>query len=255
VLPALEEASERPLSKYDKQSQLGYFSKPAVLGGVRFTPEDLFPYVGQRLTEITFYPYMQASFEGDVYVVVDLGGERILTRQVTGLNKGPYFKNSVDISDADIIIPEGKELYIGYGSLSSNAGFRIGTVYPAPQGNSFYSAFNLNYSSWKEMYVKNLGIYMDVALTGTVTEQLEAQDLTQLGYSYIEPFADLWQEGEEFPLVLHAAPGVTSYQWTLDGEPVTGDSIILETGTKVLQAHLKYEDGRTETLEVVLKVN
>jgi hypothetical protein len=105
------------------------------------------------------------------------------------------------------------------------------------------------------MYVKSLGIYMDVALTGTVTEQLEAQDLTQLGYSYIEPFADLWQEGEEFPLVLHAAPGVTSYQWTLDGAPVTGDSIILETGTKVLRAHLRYDDGRAETLEVVLKVN
>lgn len=255
VLPAMEEASERPLSKYDKQAQLGYFSTSAILGGVRFTPEDLFPYVGQRLTEITFYPYMQASFEGDVYVVVDLGGERILSRQVEELNKGPYFKNSVDISDADIIIPEGKELYIGYGSPSSNAGFRIGTVYPAPKGNSFYSAFNLDYSSWKDMYVKNLGIYMDVALTGTMTEQLEAQDLTQLGYSYIEPLVGPWQEGEKFPLILHAAPGVTSHRWTLDGEPVTGDSIILETGTKVLQAHLKYDDGRTETLEVILKIN
>lgn len=255
VLPAMEEASERPLSKYDKQDQLGYFSTPAILGGVRFTPEDLFPYVGQRLTEITFYPYMQASFEGDVYVVVDLGGERILSRQVTELNKGPYFKNSVDISDADIIIPEGKELYIGYGSPSSDAGFRIGTVYPAPKGNSFYSTFSLYYSSWKDMYVKTLGIYMDVALSGTVTEQLEAQDLTQLGYSYIEPFDGRWEEGEEYPLVLHAAPGVVSCQWTLDGEPVTGNSIILEMGTKVLQAHLRYGDGRSETLEVVLKVN
>ena len=255
VLPAMEEASKRPLSKYDKQAQLGYFSTPAILGGVRFTAEDLFPYVGQRLTEITFYPYMQSTFEGDVYVVVDLGGERILTRKVEELNKGPYFKNSVDISDAGIVIPEGKELYIGYGCPSSRADFRIGTVYPAAQGNSFYSAFNLNYSSWKDMYVKSLGIYMDVALTGTATEQLEAQDLTELGYSFIEPFDGHLQAGDEYPLVLHAAPGVVSCQWTLDGEPVEGNSITLEVGTKVLHAHLKYDDGRTETLEVILKVN
>ena len=255
VLPAMEEAGERPLSKYDKQAQLGYFSTPAILGGVRFTPLDLFPYVGQRLTEITFYPYMQPSFEGDVYVVVDLDGERILTRQVSGLNKGPYFKNTVDISDAQIIIPEGKELFIGYGSPSSKAGFRVGTVYPAAKGNSFYSSFNLEHSSWQDMYVKSLGIYMDVALSGTVTEQLDAQDLTGLGYSYIEPFEGRLQEGEEYPLVLHEAPGVISCQWTLDGEPVTGSSITLVKGTKVLHACLIYDDGRTETLEVVLKVN
>ena len=105
------------------------------------------------------------------------------------------------------------------------------------------------------MYVKSLGIYMDVALSGTATEQLEAQDLAQLGYSFIEPFEGRLQEGEEYPLVLHAAPGVVSCQWTLDGEPGEGGSITLETGTKVLHAHLKYDDGRTETLEVELKVN
>lgn len=255
TLPAQEDATERPLSKYDKQAQLGYFATPAVLGGVRFTAKDLFPYVGQRLTEITFYPYMQPSFEGEVYVVVELGGERVLTRQLDSLNKGPYFKNTLDISDAGIVIPEGLELFIGYGSPSSDAGFRIGTVYPASKGNSFYSPFGLEKSSWQDMFVKNLGIYMDVAMSGTVTEPLEAQDLTELGYSYIDPGQEKLKEGESFPLKLHAAPGVKSVKWTLDGETVSGQSVKLQQGTQALQAHLEYLDGRSEVLELLLKVN
>ena len=255
TLPTMEEATERPLSKYDQQAQLGYFATPAVLGGVRFTAQDLFPYVGQRLTEISFYPYMQPSFEGDLYVVVDLGGERVLTKKLDRLNKGPYFKNTLDISEEGIIIPEGQELIIGYGSPSSDAGFRIGTVYPASKGNSFYSAFGLEKSSWQDMFVKNLGIYMDVAMSGTVTEQLGAQDLTELGYSYIDPGQEKLEAGEEFPLVLHAAPGVKSVKWTLDGEPFTAESVTLQQGTQVLQAHLKYSDGRSEVLELLLKVN
>ena len=255
TLPTMEEPTERPLSKYDQQAQLGYFATPAVLGGVRFTAKDLFPYVGQRLTEITFYPYMQPSFEGEVYVVVDLGGERVLTQKLDSLNRGPYFKNTVDISQAGIVIPEGRELVIGYGSPSTDAGFRIGTVHPAVKGNSFYSPFNAERSSWKDMFVKNLGIYMDVAMSGTVTEQLEAQDLTELGYSYIDPGPEKLEEGEKFPLVLHAAPGVEAVRWTLDGEPVAGESVVLQQGTQALQAHLTYADGRSEVLELLLKVN
>lgn len=255
TLPAMEDATERPLSKYDKQAQLGYFATPAVLGGVRFTAQDLFPYVGQHLTEISFYPYMQPSFEGDVYVVVDLGGERVLTQKMDSLNRGPYFKNSLDISEAGIIIPEGLELVIGYGSPSSEAGFRIGTVHPAAKGNSFYSPFNLEKSSWKDMFVKNLGIYMDVALSGTVTEQLQAASLTDLGYSYIDPGEGRMQEGDKFPVKLHAATTVTEVKWTLDGEPFQDESVILTQETQVLQAHLKHSDGRTEVLELLLKVN
>ena len=255
TLPTMEEATERPLSKYDQQAQLGYFATPAVLGGVRFTAQELFPYVGQRLTEISFYPYMQPSFEGDVYVVVDLGGERVLTQKLDSLNKGPYFKNTLDVSEAGIIIPEGRELVIGYGSPSSDADFRIGTVHPAAKGNSFYSPFSADQSTWKDLFVKNLGIYMDVAMSGTVTEQLGAQDLTELGYSYIDPGQEKLEAGEKFPLVLHAAPGVESVKWTLDGEPFTAESVTLQQGTQVLQAHLKYSDGRSEVLELLLKVN
>ena len=41
----------------------------------------------------------------------------------------------------------------------------------------------------------------------------------------------------------------------LDGEPVEGESITLLQGTQVLQAYLEYADGRSEVLELLLKVN
>ncbi len=255
-LPGKDDARERTLSRYDKSAQMGYYQAVAVLGGVRFGPEELYPYVGQVLTEISFYPYLQPAFGGEIYVVVDMDGERVLTRKVENLVKGPYFKQVVDISDAHIVVPEGREMYIGYGSPSEDAHFRIGTVYPGGQGNSFYSPFSAQQSRWKEMYVDALGIYMDVALSATVTEQVNAASLTELGYAYIEPVLGTLKAGDRFPLVVHTPSGVTSVKWTMDGTVVSGESVLLGSrGTHSVRARLTYRDGREEVLELLLKVN
>lgn len=255
-LPGEDDARERTLSRYDKSAQMGYFQAVSVLGGVRFGPEDLYPYVGQVLTEVAFYPYLQPAFDGEIYLVVDLDGERVLTRKVENLVKGPYFKQVVDISDAHIVVPEGRELYVGYGSASEDAHFRVGTVYPGGQGNSFYSPFSLSRSRWKEMYVDALGIYMDVALSATVREQLDASSLTEQGYAYIEPVPGTLKVGDSFPLVVRTPSGVTSVKWTMDGTVVSGESVLLSSrGTHRIRARLTYRDGREEVLELLLKVN
>ena len=170
---------------------------------------------------------------------------------------GPYFQNSVDISDADLVIPEGVEIYIGYGSASSSPLFYAGTVYPAAKGNSFYSPFSLDRSSWKDLYVKSAGIYMDVALSGVVSEVMDVQDLGQLGYHYIQPGSGTYKAGERFPLELsessHAA--LSSVSWYYDDAAVNASSVVLTEGTHTVQARLKYRDGRGEILELSLKVN
>ena len=255
TLPGEEDAREYSLSKYDKTAQMGFFAQVPVLGGVRFGAQDLFPYVGQELKAVSFYPYLQPSFEGEVYVIIDVDGERVLCRKVEHLNKGPYFKQELDIADAHILIEEGKELYIGYGSPSSDNNFRLGTVYPAAKGNSYYSDFSLERSSWKEMFVKNVGIYMDLALSATSAEKAGATSLTDLGYAYIEPVQGRLKEGERFPLQLHLPAGATLVEWTLDGSPINGESILLKAGTQTLHARVKYTGGREEVLELLLKVN
>ena len=255
-LPGEDDARERTLSHYDKTAQLGYYQAVSVLGGVRFGRTELYPYVGQVLTEVAFYPYLQPAFEGEIYVVVDLDDERVLTRKVENLHKGPYFKHVLDISDAHIVIPEGRELYIGYGSPSDDTHFRVGTVYPGKQGSSFYSPFSMEKSSWKELFVSSLGIHMDVALSATTLEQLSAASLTELGYAYIEPMPGIIKAGDSFPLTVHTPEGVTSVKWTLDGTVVSGESVVLQSsGTHSIRARLTYRDGRGEVLELLLKVN
>ena len=251
-------ATESPLSKYDRHASMGYFSTMPGLGAVRFTADDLAPYVGQLLSEISFYPYLLPDFSGDIYVTVDFGRERVLTRKLEKPVFGTYFQNSIDISDADIVIPEGVDIYIGYGSPDAGNGqFFVGTVYPAAKGNSFYSPFSLSASTWNEMYLKSAGIYMDVALTATVAEKTTAESLGDMGFHYIDPGQGSYKAGDDFPLVLvessHAP--LSSVSWLVDDEPTRESSIVLKAGQHSVKARLQYKDGRKEVLELILKVN
>lgn len=253
------QANDFSLSKYDRHAKMGYFSVPSVIAAVRFTADDLAPYVGQQIKEISFYPYLTQAFEGEVFVTVDSGQERVLTQAVESLGKGPYSRNSVDISGANLLIPEGKDIYIGYGSPQPGDGsFYVGTVYPAKKGNSFYTAFSKEKSKWEDLYVKRAGLYMDVALSATVSEKTDAESLADLGYHYIDATKLNYKAGESFPLKLResAASPVESVSWYLDDTPVSGDSVVLnDAGNYVIKANLRYRDGREEVLQVVVKVN
>lgn len=255
TLPGEDDARVNTLSRYDKSAQMGFFRGAAMMGGVRFGTDYLFPYVGQELKNVVFYPYMQPSFDGEVYVVVDLDEERVLTRKVEYLQKGPYFRNEVDLSDAHIVIPEGRELFIGYGTPRASDRFRVGTVYPGGEGNSYYCPFNEEVSSWKPMYVGSLGIYMDVALSARTGEKLDALSLDELGYSYIELPAATLRAGERLPLRVRTGADVSAVNWTLNGVALSSDSVLLTAGTHKLRARLTYVDGRVEVLEVSLEVN
>ena len=253
------EADDYSLSKYDRHARMGYFSGSSVICAVRFSPEELAPYTGQKLSSVSFYPYLLQGFEGEVFVTVDIGKERVLTQQVENPVPGPYFKNEVDVSEAGIVIPEGLEMYIGYGSPKAGEGrFFGGTVYPGKKGNSFYSPFSQERSTWQELYVKSGGMYMDVALSGVVTEQTGATSLADLGMNYIDPGTGTHKVGEDFPLNLVTSPSVSlkSVNWTFDNVSVSGSSVQLkETGTHSVKAYLHYQDGREEILELLLKVN
>ena len=249
---------ESTLSPYDTEASMGYFANTRILGGVHLSPEELYPYVGQELGEVVFYPYMTSAFDGEVYLVVDVEGRRVLTRKLENLVKGPYCKQVVDLSGEHIVIPEGMSLYIGYGSPAedSDLNFRVGTVYPAAKGRSCYSPFSLLQSSWQDMFVKSAGIYMDVALTVTAVENTQAKDLVELGYSYIERPQGKIKAGERIPLKLHAPDNVISVNWMLDTERVNGEfTPALKAGTHRLQARITHREGIEEVLEVLLKVD
>ena len=236
------------LSKYDNQGTQGYYNKPGI-GAVRFTPEDLAPYAGSVLREIVFYPYLLPSFTGQIYVTVDIGPRRVLTKLVEMPSYGVYFRNSVDVSEEGIVIPEGEYVYIGYGSPDTGTdSFFLGTVYPGDKKNSYYSPFSLTESSWKQMYVERADIMMNLMLEAKAEEQMGAQDLSYLGYTYIAPGSGAWLPGETFALELVRPDNApkAKVSWLFNGEEVKGAEVTLESGYHVLEAVLEYESGVTE---------
>ena len=259
VLKLEGEAGDHALSKYDRHARMGYFAMNSVICAVRFTPEELAPYAGQLLSSVSFYPYLLEGFEGELFVTVDIGGERVLTRKVEAPVPGLYFHNGIDLSDEGIVIPEGLDMYIGYGSPSAGEGrFFTGTVYPGGKGNSFYSPFSEESSSWQELYVKSGGLYMDVALTGVATEQTGASSLADFGLNYIDPGSGVHKTGDRFDLKLVSSPLVQleSVIWLYDGNQVGSSYVELsEPGLHSVKARLRYHDGREEVLELLLKVN
>ena len=243
------EGEAATLSKWDNSKKQGYYNK-AGIGAVRFTPSELAPYVGCKIREIVFYPYLLGSFEGEIYVTVDIGPRRVLTKLIEMPSYGIYFRNSIDIEEDGIVIPEGENVYIGYGSNTSGQdSFFLGTVYPGEKNNSYWSPFSLTHSTWSPMYVDRADITMNLMLQAQVTEQIGAQDLSEFGYTYINPGTGAWIAGETFTLELvrpENAPRA-SVKWYFDGEEVRS-SVVLESGYHVLEAVLEYESGVTEKL-------
>ena len=243
------EGDDKILSKYDSRQRRGYYNKPG-LGAVKYTVKDLSPYAGSLLMQIDFYPYILNSFQGEIYVTVDIGRERVLTKLVETPVYGIYFKNSVDVSDAGIVIPEGEDVYIGYGSAESgNGSFFLGTVYPGEKNNSYWSQFSPEKSSWSPMYVERADITMNLMIEAKIQEQTGAHDLSLLGYSYINPGKGNWQQGDYFQLeliTLENSPK-SNVTWLFDGRKVFG-AIILEGGYHVLEAVIEYSSGVKETI-------
>lgn len=243
------EGDDNIISKYDSRQKRGYYSKPGI-GAVRFSAQDLAPYAGSILTQIVFYPYLLNSFQGELYVTVDIGRERVLTKLVETPVYGLYFKNSVDVTDAGIVIPEGEDVYVGYGSSGGQDGsFYLGTVYPGDKKNSYWAPFNTEASSWTPLYVERADITMNLMLEAQVQEQIGAQDLSFLGYFYINPGKGNWQEGDTFPLELVSpvnGPQV-DVMWFYDGVKVSG-SVVLESGYHLLEAVLVYNSGVEEQI-------
>ena len=240
--------ASQSLSKWDRTQPYGYYptAEPAV-GAVRLTPADLAAYAHHRLEKIICYPYLGTSAPGQLYVTVDIDGERVLTRAVPGKSFPSYEPVTVDVSDADIRIPEGRDIYVGYGF---DGGTPLGVVYPGTQGSSYWKPFAQPGAPWQEVYSTRSGYFMDVLVDAVATE-VPAETLDGMGYAYIDPGSGTPLAGEAFILRVHLPAGETpAVRWTYDGEAVAEGTVTLAKGTHVLQAHLSYPDGRTETLQM-----
>jgi len=168
---------------------------------------------------------------------------------------GAYLPVSVELISDEVRIPEGVDLYVGYGFDKQGSNHPLGTVYPGSEGNSYYAPFGLETQSWKPMYVDKAGFYMDLMLDIDV-EEVPAQELPQMGYCYIKGRRGPYNAGESWEGELMLPEGVilNRLSWKLDGEPLDSPSFVLKAGEHTLQAFLTYQDGREEVVEKEFKV-
>ena len=254
---AHEDPSVSRLGKYNPALSAGYYpSAEPLLGAVRFTAEELAPYTGQRLTELVCFPYVTQPEEmGRMYVTVDMAGERVLSLPVENPKLGEYVPVNVKLTEENIRIPEGLDIYVGYGFEGQGSNYPLSAVYPGSQGNSYYAPFGLEVQEWKPIFLEQAGFYMDLMLE-TVLEEVPADNLSQMGYSFIDVRKGPYRAGERLELAYQVAEGVRvlRHTWLWDGWSVQGGAVQLSAGEHTLELRLEYADGREEYLGQILEV-
>lgn len=251
------DADYTALEKFDPDKASGAFHESVAIGAVRFTAQELRNLGGRQLTEVVCYPNITSQDEevGDMYVTVDFGPVRVLNKKVENPALGEFRRIVVDLREENLRIPEGLDVYIGYGFEKATGNNPLSVVYPGNRGNSYWSQFSLEQSSWNELYSSTGGMYMDLMLSAGAGE-VPAISLDQMGYVYIDSGKDIYRTGERFTPALKVPKHIRVHEveWMWDGSVLSSSAFSLSKGDHLLVASIIYEDGRREKLQTMVKV-
>lgn len=245
VLMAQGQAPPATLKKYDEsQTMYGYrLSGPSSLAvGVHYTAAELAEMgaIGSVLTSISFAS--AASSGESIYLVVDIGNEMTLRQEVTS----QYQANTMltfDVSDKNIVIPDGKDLYVGYGytPLYSNSNYYPILGYDrddnsSVEGGNYVLANFQSSTSWQAYGALDYVVSAVLSRASTI-------DFASYGVSYIKLVNGV-------PEVVPAA-GKTVYSvtWYVDETAVNGTPPAVSTlasGKHTYKAVLQHYDGTSE---------
>ena len=253
------ESALTEMIKWDKSVTRIFYPLPSrdygdCMGAVRFTADELFPFAGRRLEEVSFYNYISADGAEAVYVIVDFGDKRVLTMEVPEPLFGVQNLNVVDISEADLRIPEGTDIYVGYGVKGAVYPYPLAATLTGHEGNSFYGHLDMEKSAWEPMYSERSQTgHMDLMLSAGVREVLDPADIAEMGYATIDLGNKALKAGDTLELKLNAGPlEPASVTWLFDGEIALEGSVALTKGVHVVQAVVKYSAGRSENLKAII---
>lgn len=233
------------LYKYDESTGVymsGLGKNPeSVMASVHYTADELRDYVGMRLTKISFY--IGGSKADHVYVIVDAGSKRLMCKEIKDYKfmsgKEP---TEVDITVDDIRIPEGEDMYIGYGldNVDSEYPFIIDGG-PGVEGGACYNELELDSTTWYDLEwddgmggkaSANLYVKVSVEDPSKPLPEVEGNDL---GFNYIDLSG--WDGSSPAPHKLGKTKArvPVSEEWKQDGD--------------ILSVRLTYGDGSYEIIE------
>lgn len=245
ALSVVGQAPPATLKRYDESLTMYvgsyYKNSDEYAVGMRYTASELSQMgaVGASICQIHF---MSAAANNEtVYLVVDIGGEPVLRKDVTS----QYESNkhiSIDVSGENIVIPEGKDVYIGYGldNIQTSSPFVMyGPLQEQNEGNYYLQDF-LSQNTWKTM--KYGGSYYNYIVSATLSLAAPV-DFSTYGVSYIRLADDI---PEVVPASGKTVRGIT---WYLDGNVLSGAPTAvgeLTAGAHTYMARLAYYDGTFE---------
>ena len=192
-----------------------------------------------------------------MYVTVDFGPVRVLNKKVENPSLGEFRRISVDLTEENLRIPEGIDIYIGYGFDKAEGGnYPLSVVYPGSRGNSYWSEFSLEQSGWSELYSASVGQYLDLMLSAGAAE-VPAASLDKMGSVCIDPGSGNYRSGDLYTpsLLVPEHVRIHEVEWSWDGKILQTDSFLLIRGVHQLMARILYEDGRREKIQMMVKVN
>lgn len=184
------------------------------------------------------------------YVVVFFGTERVLAADITDYVKSDDY-TGIDVSSAGLKIPEGKDVYIGYGftGLTNSSDRPFYVAGPSDQGGANFAMPDfLSSSSWQEVsfggVIYNFVIYADISTP-------IPDSIANYGVASIE-IAD----GVPTAVAPHGKT-LRSVAWTLDDAPVDAPPAVssLAKGSHTYCAILTYYDGTTDKIWHDIDVN
>ena len=225
---------------YDHNNSFRYFRREGEAAcGMRFPAAYLSSNnaVGCTISSVTVAAIV-SEFD-NAYVIIDIGGKRMLTRDISSQFKA-WYDIVVDVSDAGIVIPPLTDVYIGIGFTGLNT---EEMQFPCWKGADYSggcyiaSGFLTTPTAWEELSVSpDMTFHVRASLTMTSPSGPPVQ-----GVSYIRT------DSEAFEVVPAADKTVKEVSWFLDGTAIASPPAPSSlSGSHTLTARLQFYDGTSE---------
>lgn len=221
------------------------FGGTNVVAGIKYPASEIASAVGSRIENVKFA--ISGSSATKVCVVVDFGSDNVLLHEVTN----PSFNQvvTVDISSYNLLIPTGKDVYVGVYVEDCDYTYPFWFSSTDTDNNGFYYRY-IDSSTWN-----NISSNGSVAVAFTVKPVHSSS--YNLGYNGIaNPGQGEYAAGSSFALELvDSSATPSSVVWYLDDAVVTGDAVTLTAGEHVIKAVLTFSSGKVETIEQIVKAS
>ena len=254
TLMAVGEPTVSTLKKYNSLSEgtlylLGFGEAGTALGAISYTADELAAYAGCKVVGLQFMYYQGDGTISGVQGVVDFGSERHVFDVPSAV---PESWNYLDLSDADLRIPEGEKCYFGYALTECTQEYPF--VYS--DEDEVEGGMELFLTS-SATVPQNVTWWSQSAPPLLISVMLE--DPATLNYNYIaNPQAGDYHVGDVLNLSLIQVSGDrapdSAVSWYYDDEPVSGSVTLSRAGTHLLEARFTTRSGKRKVVELSLTV-